>query len=353
MNDILLSIINFFYRIVPNYGVAIVLFTVFIKVCLTPLDLKSRRSMKRMSELNPKMEVLKKKYANDREKLNQKTQELYKAEKINPLSGCLPMLLTMPILFAMFGAMRHIANENLVTQFLQLINGHEVVLEPFLWIRNLWMPDNFAMSVMPSSNSLRAIDKKMWEEVIRSFQGMEPLLFANQEAFEAFRAFVASVPQTAAQSSDANKAIFEAFTKSIPDILSLPEFGEHYATVPGLSNFNLLFFRFSIFVQMNGYYVLPLLCVASQYVSQKLMPQTANVAAAAPAAGGQQQPNMGKTMMMMMPLMSLWFCTTSSAAFALYWVASSLIAAAQQLLFTRYFAWQDMKAAVAKEVGIK
>ena len=58
-------------------------------------------------------------------------------------------------------------------------------------------------------------------------------------------------------------------------------------------------------------------------------------------------------MMMLMPLMSLWFCTTSSAAFALYWVASSVIAALQQIAFTRYFAWQDRKAAVAEEVGIK
>ena len=326
MNDILLSIIYFFYRIVPNYGVAIILFTLFIKLCLTPLDLKSRRSMKRMSDLNPKLEVIKKKYADDREKLNQKTQELYKAEKINPLSGCLPMLLTMPILFAMFAAMRYIANERLVTQFLQMVNGQEVVLEPFLWIRNLWMPDNFAMSVMPSFNSLRVIDQDVWVRVSSSMEGIEPLFFAD-------------------------KAAFDAFVASIPDVLALPEFAQHYATVPRFTNINLLFFQFSVFVQMNGYYILPVLCVLSQYASQKLMPSSANAAApAAATAGGQQQPGMGKTMMMM-PLMSLWFCTTSSAAFALYWVASSVIAAVQQLLFTRYFAWQDLKAAVAKEVG--
>jgi len=327
MNAILLSIIDFFYRIVPNYGVAIVLFTVFIKLCLTPLDLKSRRSMKRMSDLNPKLELIKRKYANDREKLNQKTQELYKEEKINPLSGCLPMLLTMPILFAMFGAMRHIANENLVTQFLQLINGHEVVLEPFLWIKNLWMPDNFAMPMMPNFNSLRAIDQSVWESVSSAMEGIEPLVFASKEAFQEF------------------------INVTVPEFIAAPEIASHYTTVAGLSNFNLLLFRFSVFVELNGYYVLPVLCVASQYVSQKLMPQTAN-AAAAPTADGKQ-PGMGKTMMMMMPLMSLWFCTTSSAAFALYWVASSIIAAVQQLMFTRYFAWQDMKAAVAKEVGIK
>jgi YidC/Oxa1 family membrane protein insertase len=116
INDFLLGIINFFYSIVPNYGVAIILFTVFIKLCITPLDLKSRRSMRRMAVINPKMQELQKKYANDKEKLNQKMQELYKKEKINPLSGCLPMLLTMPILFAMFAAMRQIANEQLVRQ---------------------------------------------------------------------------------------------------------------------------------------------------------------------------------------------------------------------------------------------
>lgn len=327
MNDFLLSIINFFYRIVPNYGVAIILFTVFVKLCLSPLDLKSRRSMKRMSELNPKMEELKKKYGNDKEKLNQKTQELYKKEKINPLAGCLPMLLTFPILIAMFGAMRSIANDELVKQYLQMINNQPVTVEPFLWIRNLWMPDTFASPIMPDLNALRVIAQDVWVRVSQTLPGIDPLSFADAQAFQAF---INAIPET---------------------IQAAPAYQQYLETIPQLTNINVILFKVSVFVQMNGYFVLPILAVATQYVSQKLTPT--NAAAPATSANGQPAPNTGKTMMMLMPLMSLWFCTTSSAAFALYWVTSNVIAAVQQVAFNRYFAWQDRKAAVAEEVGIK
>ncbi len=327
-NDFLLGIINFIYRIVPNYGVAIILFTVLVKACLTPLDLKSRRSMKRMADLNPKLEALKRKYSDDREKLNQKTQELYKEEKINPLSGCLPMLLSLPILFAMFGAMRQIANEQLVKQYLQMVNNQPVVVEPFLWIRNLWMPDTFASPIMPDMNALRIIPKDLWVNVSATLSGITPLSFADDAAFQAF---INAIPQA---------------------IQSAPAYQQYLQTIPSLSNFNLLLFKFSVFVQMNGYFILPLLAVVTQYISQKLTP-TNNTAPTPTANGDQPAPNTGKTMMMLMPLMSLWFCTTSSAAFALYWVTSNVIAAVQQVTFNRYFAWQDRKAAVAEEVGIK
>ena len=118
LNDILLAIINLINQVIPSYGVAIIVFTLLIKLCVLPLDLKSRRSMQRMSALNPKLEALKQKYGNDQERYNQKVQELYQKEKISPLSGCLPLLISMPILFAMFYAMRVVANEQLVEQFL-------------------------------------------------------------------------------------------------------------------------------------------------------------------------------------------------------------------------------------------
>lgn len=325
MNDFLLAIINFFYSIVPNYGVAIILFTIFVKLCLSPLDLKSRRSMKRMNDIKPKTDLLQKKYANDKEKLNLKMQELYKQEKINPLAGCLPMLLTLPILFAMFGAMRQIANEQLVRQFLLLINGVEPPVEPFLWIRNLWMPDTFSSPMMPDFNSLRAIGQDVWLRVSAALDGVQPLAFADNTAFT-------------------------AYINDIPNLINASSLYQGYLqSMAGWTNVNVLLFKFTVFVQMNGYFVLPILAVATQYVSQKFM----NPTAAPTPQQNTQAPNTGKTMMMLMPLMSLYFCMTSSAAFAIYWVMSNVIAAVQQVAFNRYFAWQDRKAAIAGEVGIK
>ena len=326
LNNILKPIIDFFYGVVPNYGVAIILFTIFVKAALTPLDLKSRRSMRKMAAINPKMEEIKKKYNGDQEKINQKTQELYKKEKINPLAGCLPMLLSMPILFAMFGVMRTIANEQLVSQYLQMIHGIEPAPEAFLWIKNLWMPDSFASPMMPDLNALRVIGQDVWERmsqtlVTTNVLGAETLLtFADKAAFDAF---LAGIPQ----------AIAEA-----------PLYADVLKIFPGWQNVSMLIFSFSVYVQMNGYFVLPLLAVATQFASQKLN--------AMGGAGGEQAASTNKTMMMLMPLMSIFFCATSSSAFSIYWVVSNIVATVQQIIFNRYFAWQDRKAAVAGEVGI-
>ena len=96
INTFLASILSGINVVVNNYGWSIVVFTILIKTILFPLDLKSRKSMRRMSMLQPQVAKLQKKYANDKEKLNQKTAELYRKERINPLSGCLPMLISFP-----------------------------------------------------------------------------------------------------------------------------------------------------------------------------------------------------------------------------------------------------------------
>lgn len=86
----------------PYWGVAIILFTIIIKVILYPLTWKQMKSMRRMTELQPKMKELQKKYAQDKTKLNQKIAELYGEEKVNPYAGCLPLLVQLPILWAFY-----------------------------------------------------------------------------------------------------------------------------------------------------------------------------------------------------------------------------------------------------------
>lgn len=85
-----------------NLGVAILVMTVFFKIALFPLANKSYRSMSRMKQLQPKMEALKKRYENDKMRLNQEMMELYKKEKVNPLSGCLPMVIQAPLFFCLY-----------------------------------------------------------------------------------------------------------------------------------------------------------------------------------------------------------------------------------------------------------
>ncbi|MFA4838306.1 MAG: membrane protein insertase YidC [Candidatus Neomarinimicrobiota bacterium] len=90
------------HTFIPNYGWVLIVFSILLKVVLTPLTNKSTQSMKEMQKLAPKTEVLKEKYGNDPQKLNTETMKLYKEHGVNPMGGCLPILLQMPILWALF-----------------------------------------------------------------------------------------------------------------------------------------------------------------------------------------------------------------------------------------------------------
>ena len=94
--------LQLFYRIIPNWGVAIILLTILIKIVFYPLTKKSFDSTSKMQALGPKIEEVKQKYKDNSQKMNQEVAALYKKEGVNPLGGCLPMLLQMPILLAMF-----------------------------------------------------------------------------------------------------------------------------------------------------------------------------------------------------------------------------------------------------------
>lgn len=99
--------ISFAHRIVPNYGWAIILFTLFLKILLFPLTYTSSVSMARMQALQPKIKAIRKKYKNpkdpeQRRQMQQETMELYRKEKVNPMGGCLPLLLQLPILWGLF-----------------------------------------------------------------------------------------------------------------------------------------------------------------------------------------------------------------------------------------------------------
>ncbi len=95
-------ILSFFYKFVGNFGVAIILLTLLIKALMFPLANKSYTAMSQMKLLTPKMQAIREKYAGDKMKMNLEIMEMYKREKVNPMSGCLPILLQMPVFFALY-----------------------------------------------------------------------------------------------------------------------------------------------------------------------------------------------------------------------------------------------------------
>jgi YidC/Oxa1 family membrane protein insertase len=99
---IILALFKFFQRFIANYGIIIVIFSILVKIVLYPLTRKSYKSMKEMSKVQPLVAELREKYKNDPQRINKEMMQLYKEHGINPLGGCLPMLLQMPLLFALF-----------------------------------------------------------------------------------------------------------------------------------------------------------------------------------------------------------------------------------------------------------
>lgn len=134
ISQILLQLLGIFYRLVHNWGLAITILSLAIYFMLYPLTLKQMRSMKEMQVLQPRIEELRKAYKDNPQKLNKEIMELYREHKVNPLGGCLPLILQMPIFFALYQAlMRSIA-----------LKGAR-----FLWIKDLSEPDK--LFILPIS----------------------------------------------------------------------------------------------------------------------------------------------------------------------------------------------------------
>jgi len=104
--DGITAVLAFFYELVPDYGIAIILLTVSLNLILTPLTLKGTKSMIQMQRLQPEMKRLQAKYKDDRPKLNEEMMNFYRENQINPLGGCLPLLVQMPVWIILFQILR-------------------------------------------------------------------------------------------------------------------------------------------------------------------------------------------------------------------------------------------------------
>ena len=326
LNSLLLTIMKAMHSIINNYALTIILFTIFIKLVVMPLNLKSRRSTMRMSSIQPKMQALQEKYKDDQEKLNQKLSELYRKEGVSPMGGCLPMILSMFVLFAMFYALRTFANEHLVEQFLTFYHNPNSVpmTDSFLWIKNLWMPDSPFASFMPDAQSLQMVEFDVWNSVSAK-------LAADGVIPEALRFL------------DRNE-VTAYIEEIVKPFMASEAYAPYVTAVPGLENLSILgIIKLTIYKVGNGWFVLPILSIVSQIIMQKLTMSSQQM------QNGQGNMN---TMLYVMTFMSLYFCAIYNSAFAMYWVISNVYAIVEHIAFDRYFKQQDRKAAKAEEVGI-
>ena len=134
-------LLTLLYDLVGNYGICLIIVTLIVKLALYPVYKKQIFSTAGMMDIQPKMQELQRKYANDKETLNQKMAELYKEEGFNPMGGCLPMIVQMFVIMGLFGLLRnpmlYIADESM----------YFAIHEKFLWIQDLSQPDLWILPI--------------------------------------------------------------------------------------------------------------------------------------------------------------------------------------------------------------
>ena len=313
IGDILRWALDLIYSLVGNYGWAVLIFTLLIRLVLMPLDIKSRKSMKAMQNVQPKIDELNKKYANDKDKLNQKMADLYKKEKINPLSGCLPMLIQLPILFAMFAVMREVANEETIQMILEIkqnilagIENYQPKLQSLLWIKNVFQPDSFMSTVVPAFGStLPEITKASGTVTMEMIEEAKAFLQTNE-----YSAWAANYGNAVAYSAP------------------------------------LLMWTITIPKKFNGLFILPILSAVSQFFTSKFMN-------AGQQSSNAQQASTNKFMQWFFTLFSLWICASSNAAFALYWVFINVFQIAQQFIIGKLIDRSENKKKLIEEASTK
>lgn len=260
------------YNVVHSYGLAIILFALLAKVLMFPLSYKSKKSMLKMTGIQGQLKELQKKYAGNNIKLNEETQKLYEREGVSPMSGCLPMLITLPIMMALYYA----------------------VQQPLKFMIGLGMDDITALGNLVNVNVAEAATKTVTYQLDIA-QGLNQFVTA-----------------TGTFSNDVLKVLTEVGAQRLQPI-DFSFLGLDLSLTPQLSQISILW----LIPALSG-----LTAFLSSYIMQKMQ-------------GTQVQGSM-KMMNIMMPLMSVYFGFLFPASIGIYWVTNNVLTMIQEVVLTGF-----------------
>jgi YidC/Oxa1 family membrane protein insertase len=283
-------ILRAFYNLTGSYGWALILFTLVVKLVLLPFQLKSKKSMIRMSKFQPKMKEIQEKYANNQQKMNEELQLLYAQEGINPMSGCLWSLLPFPIIIALYSIIRQplsrfmLLSADTIEKVRSIASGLGYVMEQTKGRASFYEEIQLAQFINEHFASFTGVDGLIRMDY--SFLGLD----LTQMPGDVWKQF---------------------FTGGWPVI---------------------------------GLVLIPVISAALSFFQSKV----------AMAGNGQQDSNdaaarSSKSMMLMMPLMSLWIGFTLPAALGVYWIANSVFQIIQDVILNKYFSTRMEQEETEKE----
>ena len=275
----------------------ILISTIVIRAATVFGDIQSRKSSMKMQAIQPEIDKLKRKYPNDPQKLQQAQSKLMKERGVSMWGGCLPMLMMMPLFFCFIAAFRFWGHEQMIKVLLELQEtGNSTLFQNFnfLWVHNIWQPDNGLKQVVMSAQEFLAIPN------------LQNLIFFQEhpEALKVFQqlGFIIADPKNIPQAS------IDTYNNLVAPLV---------AQYQGVN---------------NGWFLWPILAggttFLSSWIMQKNQPQ---------AAANAQAQSTNKMMMYMFPIMSFVFCLSNSSAFSIYWTLSSAIGIFVNLLLNKMY----------------
>ena len=302
--DFFLLAVQWLYRFLQEYSLTIIIVALFVRLLTLPMDIKQRANSKKMVKIAPEVESLKKRYANNPDQINIRVNKLYKERGINPMAGCLPMILQMVFLFAFYGALQKIATKETMSIVLRAAEdgAANVQLTKWLWVNNLWQPDSGMAGVMPSAAEFLTFLQSNTNTITPQTMGI-----LQSKGLVLFSEGIMSV----------NEASYNALTAGI-------------ISENGLTGLN------------NGWFILPVLSGGSMFLQQMISTKL------------NPNPSMDQQMGMMKiiyPIISFVICLSSNTMFAIYWTFTSLYSILVDVIFNMIYRAKEKKQKAAVQTA--
>lgn len=281
-------ILNALYNLFNNYGIAIIIFSILLRIILIPITIKQQKTMKKTTKMQQEMNSIREKYKNDPEKLNQETIELYKREKMSPFSGCLSAILQLVIILAVFWLVSQPLTYMKKVQNSELFNEYKQKIEEQTDTKSTY-------------KEIAIIDKveSDYQEILNNL---------NDENVE-------------------NREELENRKNQLEELRINMEFlGLDLSKVPTQS--------------LNDWkvYVIPVLYVITSFISIRLTTKTQNSKNdnEVKSAEAESMEQMNKSMSYMMPIMSISIAAIAPLGLALYWLVSNILMIFERLIINKF-----------------
>lgn len=286
-------IIELIYKLVDNYGLSIVLFTVIIKLLLLPLNIKSQKAMKKQQKLQPYLAELQKKYANDQQKLQTEMMKLYKENDVKMMGGCMPMLIQFPILIGLY----------------------RVIQAPIQFLLHVNITDS---GVVEKINNIVALMTEKFPGELGSYAN-----YSAEQLFKTAQIQLATWSEKVLDTAEAWSINFDFLGMNLAEI---PSKAINYVLRGDFSEPGTI-----------ALLLIPALAIFTTWFSMK---QTQKMSGQSQTQNQAQNENqaaqMTKSMSLMMPIMTGFFTFTLPSGMGLYWIVSNLIQVVQHVILNKF-----------------